>query len=569
MTFLHLLGYGCSLLIGISLGLMGGGGSMLTLPVLVYLLGVNPLLSTTYSLFVVGLTSLVGAVKSIEKQQIHYRVALLFSPPSFVGVLLTRRYVLPAIPDQIRIAEQFQLTKSVAIMLLFAVVMLLASVLMITGRKEPIRAMPSARFPTYSLLMLTGLVVGGLTGLAGIGGGFLIIPALVLLVRLPMKRAVGTSLLIIAANSLLGFLCNPIERPINWPFLLTFTALAVLGILIGIQLARFISGFRLRKTFGWSVLVISIGILGKEALILPVAGRPAVPSQPGKGGQSLWKAPDLPDTRLPFQADSVRYGRELIARTAYYLGPAGKVARLSNGMNCQNCHLDAGTRPWGNNFGAVAATYPKFRERSGTTETIVKRISDCFERSLNGHAPDSASREMKAMVAYIRYIGRWVPKGERPNGTGLWTVPFLNRAADPLKGSLIYRRNCATCHGLNGHGVAHAEGSGYVYPPLWGDHSYNTGAGLYRLSRLAGYIKANMPLGSRWDAPRLSDEEAWDVAAYINSRPRPHKKFPKDWPNLNGKPVDHPFGPFVDSFPARQHKFGPFGPILVWRKHLR
>jgi thiosulfate dehydrogenase len=561
MPFMHILGFFCSMLIGLSLGLIGGGGSILTLPVLVYLLGINPLLSSTYSLFVVGTISFVGSVNYMRRQQIHYRVALLFSIPSFVAIFLTRRYVIPGIPDSILITESIRVTKEFAFMLFFALIMQAASVLMILDRKTESTELTDVDPRKFWLLGLTGLFVGSLTGLAGIGGGFLIIPTLVLLVRLPMKNAVGTSLLIIAANSLIGFLGNPVWQQIDWSFLLGFTALAMLGIGMGSYVSQYISGSKLRKLFGWSVLNVSISILGKETLMPIVARSPVVQPFPGKPAQPLWKAPDVSETA---QASSVeiRYGRELIARTAYYLGPKGKVARLSNGMNCQNCHLDAGTKPWGNHFGAVASTYPKFRERSGTSETIVKRISDCMERSLNGHPPDSTSREMRAMVAYIQFIGHQVPKGEIPKGAGLWPLPFLDRAADPVKGRVAYQQRCVSCHGLDGEGKLQPDSSGFIYPPLWGKHSYTTGAGLYRLSRLAGYIKANMPLGSHWNNSQLTDEEAWDLAAYINSRPRPARVFPKDWPNLKGKPVDHPYGPYADSFPEKQHKFGPFKPIL-------
>lgn len=257
----------------------------------------------------------------------------------------------------------------------------------------------------------------------------------------------------------------------------------------------------------------------------------------------------------------VRYGRELIRNTAFYLGPQGIVAQQTNGMNCQNCHLDAGTRPWGNNYSAVWSTYPKFRERSGSTETVAKRINDCFERSLNGTALDSTSREMRALQAYMEWLGTGIDTGEKPKGSGLAELKFMDRAADPVHGEAIYTAKCASCHKEDGAGVGSANGLTYQYPPLWGEHSYNIGAGLYRLSRFAGYVKNNMPQGATWENPLLTDEEAWDVAAYVNSKQRPDRDLSKDWPNIAGKPVDHPFGPFADSIPDVQHKFGPFGPI--------
>lgn len=235
-------------------------------------------------------------------------------------------------------------------------------------------------------------------------------------------------------------------------------------------------------------------------------------------------------------------------------------------MNCQNCHLDAGTKPWGNNYGAVASTYPRFRARSGTEENIYKRISDCMERSLNGRALPEDSREMQAMMRYITWLGADIPKGETPPGTGIVHLPYMDRAADPAKGQNIYAEKCAVCHGVNGEGMLAADGKTYTYPPMWGPASYNTGAGLYRLSRFAGYVKYNMPFGVDYRNPQLSDEECWDVAAFVNAQPRPVKDLTGDWPDISKKPVDHPFGPFADPFDERQHKFGPFQPIATFYK---
>lgn len=275
-----------------------------------------------------------------------------------------------------------------------------------------------------------------------------------------------------------------------------------------------------------------------------------------------WNAPDTAMIPATIEGALIRYGRDLIARTAFYLGPQGTVAHVSNGMNCQNCHLQAGARPWGNNYGAVAATYPKFRERSGTVESIEKKINDCIERSLNGKPIDSTGLEMRAMVAYMKWLGKDTKKGKQPYGTGITIPPYLDRAASPHNGRKVYVQHCKQCHGINGEGRPDTTGSaGYLYPPLWGDHSYNTGAGIYRLSKFAGYVKSNMPFGISSDKPVLTIEEAWDVAAFVNSRPRPAKAFKEDWPDNRTKPADHPFGPFSDTFPAGQHKYGPFKPI--------
>lgn len=252
------------------------------------------------------------------------------------------------------------------------------------------------------------------------------------------------------------------------------------------------------------------------------------------------------------------YGHELIANTAYYFGPQGKVAAITNGMNCQNCHLDAGTVPWGNNYSAVVSTYPKFRARSGSVESISKRVNDCFERSLNGQAIDTNSHEMKAILAYMHWIGDEIPKGAKPKGSGIMDLPLMNRAADPEKGRIVYQQKCTSCHGPNGEGQPNIEGYGYAYPPLWGKHSYNEGAGLFRISRFAGYVKANMPFGANYRNMQLSDEEAWDVAAFVNSQPRPSRDISKDWPDISKKPFDHPFGPFADGKTEREHKYGPW-----------
>lgn len=281
----------------------------------------------------------------------------------------------------------------------------------------------------------------------------------------------------------------------------------------------------------------------------------------GQKKDSLWNAPDLSLLEQSDSAELIRYGRSLIEKTSAYIGPEGTVGALSNGMNCQNCHLDAGTKPFGNNYSAVASTYPKFRARSGGLETMQKRVNDCIERSLNGKPLAKDSREMKAILAWFRWLGRDVPKGTSPKGSGLVSLPYLDRAASPENGKILYAQKCTICHGREGEGQRMPGGPGWFYPPLWGEHSYNIGAGLYRLSRFAGYIKANMPLGATFDQPQLTDEEAWDIAAFVNSQPRPIKDLRGDWPDISKKPIDHPFGPYTDGFSENQHKFGPFKPI--------
>jgi thiosulfate dehydrogenase len=310
-----------------------------------------------------------------------------------------------------------------------------------------------------------------------------------------------------------------------------------------------------------AIIFIVIGVIG--ALWFRLARRPA--NVPGRKESSsdtaLWVAPDSAEIAISPEAALILYGRRLIVSTSVYVGPRGRLMRAGNGMNCQNCHLDAGTRAWGNNFGGVYCTYPKFRERRGAVETIDQRVNDCLQRSLNGPALDTSSREMRAILAYFKWLGNNLARGQKPKGSGLPALKYLDRAADPAKGEMAYRSKCVSCHGPFGEGKLDIAGISYQYPPLWGERSFTTAAGLYRLSRMAGYIKANMPFGVTWRTPSLTDEEAWDLAAFINSRPRPQKTFPEDWPDKALKPVDHPFGPYIDSFSETQHKYGPFAPI--------
>jgi thiosulfate dehydrogenase len=276
---------------------------------------------------------------------------------------------------------------------------------------------------------------------------------------------------------------------------------------------------------------------------------------------SLWHAPDVSTIPQSPEGDQIRYGMELIAKTSSYIGPLGSVSKKANGMNCQNCHLKAGTKPFGNNYGSVASLYPKFRARSGGLESVEKRVNDCLQRSLNGDVIDSLSKEMRAIVAYINWVGKDVPKGEKASGSGLAMMKWMDRAANPVAGKKLYLQKCQVCHGNTGEGQKLTPTSNYLYPPLWGEHSFTTGAGLYRISNFARYIYANMPDGSSHQNPALKEDQAWDIAAYVLSLPRPKKIFKADWPKLETKPIDHPFGPYADSFSEEQHKYGPFAPI--------
>ena len=258
------IGYFTSILIGVALGLIGGGGSILTVPVLVYLFAIEPVIATAYSLFIVGLTSAVGSVGYFKKGLVNIKTAIVFGIPSIIAVFTTRALIVPAIPKEIISIGDFILTKDLFLMLLFAVIMIIASYSMIKKDKKIASEEPQEQKFNYPIILIEGALVGVITGLVGAGGGFLIIPALVILSKLPMKEAVGTSLVIIAAKSLIGFFGEGGENGIDWQFLLTISAFAIVGIFIGTALSKKIDGNKLKPAFGWFVLVMGIYIITKE-----------------------------------------------------------------------------------------------------------------------------------------------------------------------------------------------------------------------------------------------------------------------------------------------------------------
>lgn len=315
----------------------------------------------------------------------------------------------------------------------------------------------------------------------------------------------------------------------------------------------------------WFVIILFI-VIAAVAVHDIISYEKKQSGMPQEATDSTWVAPSLYTDQITegTERQLVMYGEELVAHTGKYFGPKGSVLQISNGMNCQNCHLDAGTRPWGNNYGAVYSTYPKFRDRSGSVEDIYKRVNDCFERSLNGKSVDTNTREMQAIYTYIKWLGQDVTKGKKPYSSGLEKIPFLDRAASPENGKQVFITKCQSCHGAKGEGQLNTDSFTYAVPPLWGAHSYNDGAGLFRISNFASFVKNNMPFNQASHiSPVLTVEEAWDVAAYVNSQPRPHIDQSKDWHDIAKKPVDFPFGPYTDKFSERQHKYGPFGPIAL------
>lgn len=263
-----ILGYVLAVLVGISLGLIGSGGSILTVPILVYIMSVEPVLATAYSLFIVGSTALVGGIQNALLKKVDFKTVFVFGAPSIAAVYATRKWLVPYIPDSLFQIGGFEVTKPIALMLLFAVVMIMASVSMIKPSKKQEADESEPMVYNYPMILLEGTVVGILTGLVGAGGGFLIIPALVLLARMPMKLAVGTSLFIIAAKSLIGFIGDlQGDKIIDWTLLIGFTSSAVVGIVIGILVSKKIPGSKLKVGFGWFVLVMGIYIIIKELFL--------------------------------------------------------------------------------------------------------------------------------------------------------------------------------------------------------------------------------------------------------------------------------------------------------------
>ena len=264
---MEIIGYIASIFIGIALGLIGGGGSILTVPVLFYLFAVDTVTATAYSLFIVGITSAVGTVSYFKKGLVNIKTAIVFGIPSIIAVFLTRAYLVPAIPKEVFSIGDFVVTKGILMMLVFAVMMIAASYSMIKkDKKQPNENEGEQKF-NYPIILVEGAIVGMLTGLVGAGGGFLIIPALVILSKLPMKEAIGTSLVIIAAKSLIGFFGEGSETVIDWSLLTKVSAFAIVGIIIGTMLSKKIDGAKLKPAFGWFVLVMGIYIIIKETML--------------------------------------------------------------------------------------------------------------------------------------------------------------------------------------------------------------------------------------------------------------------------------------------------------------
>jgi thiosulfate dehydrogenase len=322
-----------------------------------------------------------------------------------------------------------------------------------------------------------------------------------------------------------------------------------------------------------TILVMVLLGLGVVSVIGCQNNQSATTTKPATDTVAVFQPPDTSTIPHDDFGDMVRYGRDLVINTARYLGPSGTVGHyLGNKMNCESCHLDAGTRPFGYNFFSAHARYPQYRGRENAILDLSQRVNNCIERPMCGKPLPLDSKEMTAIVCYMKWLATGVPVGKRVNGDDLLELEYPKRAADPQKGEKVYTANCASCHGPQGQGQMQPDSSSYLYPPLWGEHSFQKGSSPSRVLKLAAFIKANMPYQKAyWNKPVLTDEESIDVAAFINDdriHPRPQKNHPEipDYPNLKVKPIDYDKGPYLDSFSEFQHKFGPYQPIIDYYK---
>jgi thiosulfate dehydrogenase len=282
----------------------------------------------------------------------------------------------------------------------------------------------------------------------------------------------------------------------------------------------------------------------------------------------IWTVPEIGTLPNNAYGRLVRRGRDLITATYAHIGPevTDRAKRFAgNNLACGNCHLEAGTKKFGIALFGLYGEYPRYSARQGADITIEQRLNSCMTRSMNGRELPANSPEMRALVAYIKFLSTGVPPGQIVPGLGVGKMPELDRAADPARGEAGYAATCAVCHGPNGAGLRRSLPTtdlGYVVPPLWGSDSFNDGAGMARLITAANFLHFNMPHGADYLNPQLTVEQAWDIAAYMISQPRPHKAgLDKDFPDLLLKPVDAPYGPYADGFSVEQHKYGPFPPI--------
>jgi thiosulfate dehydrogenase len=312
----------------------------------------------------------------------------------------------------------------------------------------------------------------------------------------------------------------------------------------------------------------------KSCLLIPVLFSLIACSQFSENKNNKTKVtyikPDTTQISKDEFGDMVKYGRALLLNTAYYIGPNGVAGKyLGNKMNCTNCHQDAGTKPYAYNLVLSHDRYPQYRPREGRVLTLADRVNNCIERPHSGKPLPLDSKEMTAILSYFKWINANTNKDKTIMGFENLEIKLMDRAANPSKGKLVYENNCQRCHGQDGEGVMLADNTTYQYPPLWGKFGYQSGSSIHRIIKQARWLKANMPNDlAWWNNTILTDEEALDVAAFVNDDDIHKRPFPKnyDYPNIAKKNIDYDRGPFIDSFSERQHKYGPYPPIIAYWK---
>ena len=266
----------------------------------------------------------------------------------------------------------------------------------------------------------------------------------------------------------------------------------------------------------------------------------------------------------------IKYGYQLFNETPKYMGPDNgnpEMVYQDNRLACKNCHLNSGTKPYSFPLIGIIQRFPQFRGRENKIGTIEERINGCMERSMNGRELPANSKEMHALVKYLEWLSRYAPEDGKIEGQGFVKIEIPNRAVNLNNGKQVFEKHCIVCHTSSGLGMIKPNSYTYDYPPLWGNDSYNNGAGMTRVITAAQFIKANMPLGTTYQFPVLTDEEAYDVAGYINQQLRPQKaNTEKDFPDKKKKPVSTPYPPYADTFSVEQHQKGPFQPIMEYYK---
>jgi thiosulfate dehydrogenase len=317
----------------------------------------------------------------------------------------------------------------------------------------------------------------------------------------------------------------------------------------------------------------AVGGLAAVLFAIAASGQTA-PSRP-RPPVITWNIPDIDELPDNEQGQLARYGRSLLIATYAHIGPNVRdpAARYAgNNLACANCHLDGGLKKFGLLLVGAYADYPAYSWRRGELAGIEDRINSCLTRSMNGRVLPKDSRQLAALSTFLKVLSAGISKDADVIGQGVGSMALLSRPGDPNRGRHVYVRRCAECHGENGEGIRQGGASdalGYLVPPLWGADSFNDGAGMNRLITIANFVHSNMPNGANWAQPLISEDDAWDAAAYVVSQPRPHKAdLAADFPDRLSKPPDTSYGPYADQFSEAQHKYGPFAPIVAEDRRL-